>query len=71
MTFYISMSYVTRKRIHDARGRWQLLEKLTDELLATVWMHERFGPDGRQQNDRTSHYFEYPAVVALMVSIHS
>ena len=44
-----------------------LLGKLSRELLDTVWMNERFGPDGLQQLDRTSHYFEYPAVTALMV----
>lgn len=40
---------------------------LQDDLIADTWMHERYGCDGKQQQNRTSHYFEYPSTVAMLL----
>ena len=43
------------------------LKHLQDDLIRDTWMHERYGCDGEQQQNRTSHYFEYPSTVAMML----
>jgi hypothetical protein len=40
---------------------------LQRDLIADTWMHERYGCDGTQQQNRTSHYFEYPSTVAMLL----
>mmetsp|Transcript_24693 Transcript_24693/g.49106 ORF Transcript_24693/g.49106 Transcript_24693/m.49106 type:complete len:883 (-) Transcript_24693:20-2668(-) len=39
---------------------------LQGQLLENTWMHERLGCDGQQQLNRTSMYFEYPSLVAML-----
>jgi hypothetical protein len=43
------------------------LSVLQRDLIANTWMHERYGCDGNQQLNRTSHYFEYPSTVAMLL----
>ena len=40
---------------------------LSKDLIANTWMHERYGCDGQQQQNRTDKYFEYPSTVAMML----
>jgi hypothetical protein len=62
---------MARRRLGLPRHRQFFLQRLlgvfAQDLESLVWMPERYGPDARPQADRTSHYFEYPAVTALMV----
>merc|ERR1712151_1428293 len=44
-----------------------LYSLISADLLSTVWMSERYSPEGTQESDRTPYYFEYPSVAALMV----
>ncbi len=44
-----------------------LLAPLQRDLIAFTWMHERYGCDGLQQENRTADYFEYPCTVAMLL----
>eukprot|EP00698_Gefionella_okellyi_P003010 TRINITY_DN12839_c0_g1_i1.p1 TRINITY_DN12839_c0_g1~~TRINITY_DN12839_c0_g1_i1.p1 ORF type:complete len:766 (-),score=178.45 TRINITY_DN12839_c0_g1_i1:39-2336(-) len=44
-----------------------LLNPLRDDLLANTWLRERYSCDGTQQLNRTQYYFEYPAVVSMLL----
>lgn len=44
-----------------------LLDPLQDDVFQYTWLRERYGCDGKQQLNRTFGYFEYPAVVAMMI----
>jgi len=56
-------------------GEQQDLEYFNEKVLAPVqrdviaftWMHERYGCDGLQQENRTMYYFEYPSLAAMLV----
>jgi hypothetical protein len=64
----------------DARGRKRfgsaddllyfnsrLLEPVQKDVIANTWMHERYGCDGLQQENRTMYYFEYPAYNSMLL----
>lgn len=57
---------LARKTIGD-RSRYEslILRPLQRELIDKVWLSERFDQQG--QMVRTSHFFEYPSVVAMLV----
>lgn len=44
-----------------------ILNPLINDLNANTWMHERYGCDGKQQENRTMYYFEYPALVSMLL----
>ncbi|CAE7777893.1 unnamed protein product [Symbiodinium microadriaticum] len=44
-----------------------ILEPIKDDLIRDTWMHERYGCDGQQQENRTMYYFEYPALVSMLL----
>ena len=44
-----------------------VLSPIQQDLLANTWMHERYGCDGQQQENRTYYYFEYPALVSMLL----
>mmetsp|Transcript_19730 Transcript_19730/g.28382 ORF Transcript_19730/g.28382 Transcript_19730/m.28382 type:complete len:812 (+) Transcript_19730:108-2543(+) len=44
-----------------------VLEPLKRDLNANTWLHERYGCDGMQQENRTMFYFEYPALVSMLL----
>jgi hypothetical protein len=44
-----------------------ILGPLQNDLIENTWMHERYGCDGQQQQNRTSEYFEYPCTVAMLL----
>mmetsp|Transcript_29073 Transcript_29073/g.48870 ORF Transcript_29073/g.48870 Transcript_29073/m.48870 type:complete len:309 (+) Transcript_29073:65-991(+) len=52
---------VENQRIYES----QLLQPLIEDLLADVWLYERYNATGQQV--RTSFYFEYPSLVTLML----
>jgi hypothetical protein len=57
---------IARKEIND----WNtynnlLLVPLQNDLIKDVWLYERYDSNGQQI--RTSYYFEYPSLVAIMV----
>ena len=57
-----------RKRYGDqASFDDHTLAPLQRDLIANTWMHERYGCDGKQQQNRTAAYFEYPSVVAMLL----
>lgn len=62
---------LARKRIRTSDSlaffNKNLYSLISADLLSTVWMYERYSPDGTQESDRTPYYFEYPSVAALMV----
>ncbi len=37
------------------------------DLMKYTWMHERYGCDGLQQENRTMYYFEYPSYVSMLI----
>lgn len=45
----------------------RLLSTVQNDLLPNTWMHERYGCDGAQQENRTMYYFEYPSYVAMIL----
>lgn len=64
----------------DARGRKRfgsaddltyfnnrLLAPVQQDVLKNTWMHERYGCDGLQQENRTMYYFEYPSYVTMLL----
>lgn len=64
----------------DARGRKRfgsaedltyfeerILSPVRADLIANTWMHERYGCDGTQQQNRTMYYFEYPSFVTMLL----
>lgn len=64
----------------DARGRKRfgttddlnyfnsrLLAPVQRDVLQNTWMHERYGCDGTQQQNRTMYYFEYPSYVTMLL----
>jgi len=44
-----------------------LLDPLIGDVNRWTWLHERYNCDGTPQRNRTSHYFEYPSVTAMML----
>lgn len=44
-----------------------VLEPIKADLIRDTWMHERYGCDGDQQENRTMYYFEYPALVSMLL----
>jgi len=44
-----------------------LLEPLIGDVNRFTWLRERYSCDGEQQSNRTSEYFEYPSVTAMMI----
>merc|ERR1712151_280820 len=62
---------LARKRVRTSDSlaffNSNLFGLISADLLSTVWMSERYSPDGTQEADRTAYYFEYPSVAALMV----
>lgn len=44
-----------------------ILEPIKADLIRDTWMHERYGCDGLQQENRTMYYFEYPALVSMLL----
>jgi hypothetical protein len=44
-----------------------LLDPLIGDVNRWTWLHERYYCDGTPQLNRTSHYFEYPSVTAMMI----
>jgi len=59
---------LARQRGRDAHGfNSFLLTPLQQQLLNHTWMHERQFCDGTQQLNRTWAYFEYPAVVSMLL----
>ena len=45
----------------------KILNPLIVDLNANTWMHERYGCDGKQQENRTMYYFEYPSLVSMLL----
>lgn len=75
-------SYCAMGRIawFDARGRKRfgtlddysyfrdrILSRMLSDLMSYPWMHERYGCDGQQQENRTMYYFEYPSMIAMLL----
>lgn len=59
---------LARKRYGDQKTfDGMLLDPLIGDVNRWTWLHERFGCDGKPMANRTSHYFEYPSVTAMMV----
>lgn len=57
-----------RRRYDDLDGfNNRVMEPLQRELLSTLWMHERIGCNGLQQQNRTAMYFEYPSLIAMVL----
>lgn len=44
-----------------------LLDPLIGDVNRWTWLHERYHCDGTPETNRTSHYFEYPSVTAMMI----
>ena len=45
----------------------KLLQPIQRDLIANTFMHERYGCDGLQQQNRSYTYFEYPATVTILL----
>lgn len=45
----------------------RILTPVQHDVIANTWMHERYGCDGLQQENRTMYYFEYPSFAAMLV----
>ncbi len=45
----------------------RIVGHIQKDLLVNTWMHERYGCDGAQQENRTMYYFEYPASVTMLL----
>ena len=45
----------------------RIVSHIQKDLLVNTWMHERYGCDGAQQENRTMYYFEYPASVTMLL----
>jgi len=59
---------LARKRYGDqATFDNLLLDPLVGDVNRWTWLHERYQCDGRPMQNRTSHYFEYPSVTAMML----
>jgi hypothetical protein len=59
---------LSRRFVGDVEGfESLLLAPLTKQVRATTWMHERLACDGTQQLNRTTAYFEYPSVAAMLL----
>jgi hypothetical protein len=59
---------MSRRAIGDIDGfENYLLNPLKAELISSTWMHERLNCDGTQMVNRTSMYFEYPSVTAMLI----
>ena len=43
------------------------LDVLQNDLVTNTWMHERYGCDGKMQQNRTNFYFEYPSMVVMLM----
>lgn len=57
---------LARKRVGDLDTFQNLLlQPLQDDLLADVWLYERYDANGTQI--RTPYYFEYPSLVVMML----
>lgn len=57
---------LARQRVKDAATvRNILLTPLQNDLLADTWLNERYDSNGTQV--RTDHYFEYPALITMML----
>jgi hypothetical protein len=58
---------LSRKVVGDWDGFDKLLlTPLQTHLIESTFLHERLGCDGKQQQNRTAMYFEYPSVTAMM-----
>ena len=44
-----------------------VLKPIETDLNTYTWLHERYGCDGLQQENRTMYYFEYPALVSMLL----
>ena len=44
-----------------------ILSTVQHDLIQNTWMHERYGCDGAQQENRTMYYFEYPSMLAMIL----
>jgi len=59
---------LARKRYRDqATFDNLLLDPLIGDVNRWTWLHERYACDGSPQQNRTSYYFEYPSVTAMML----
>lgn len=59
---------LARKRYGDQKTFDNLLlNPLIGDVNRWTWLYERYDCDGAPQLNRTSHYFEYPSVTAMMV----
>ena len=59
---------LSRKRYGDVDGFYDhILNPLQQLLISHTWMRERLHCDGTQELNRTEAYFEYPAVVSMLL----
>jgi len=59
---------LARKRYGDQKTFDSLLvDPLVGDVNRWTWLHERYHCDGTPEQNRTSHYFEYPSVTAMML----
>jgi hypothetical protein len=45
----------------------KILAPVQRDVIANTWMHERYGCDGLQQENRTMYYFEYPSFASMVL----
>jgi hypothetical protein len=57
---------LARKRVRDSKlVKEVLLQPLINDILESTWLYERYDANGNQI--RTSFYFEYPSLIALII----
>lgn len=58
---------IARKKVGDLKTfETLLLEPLQNDLVKDTWLYERYDSEGNQI--RTAFYFEYPSLVAMMLT---
>lgn len=58
---------IARKKVGDLKTfETLLLEPLQNDLIQDTWLYERYDSNGNQI--RTAYYFEYPSLVAMMLT---
>lgn len=45
----------------------RIVSTVQTDVIKNTWMHERYGCDGVQQENRTMYYFEYPSMLAMVL----
>ena len=53
--------------VKDVEAVNRALDLLENDLIRDTWMHERYGCDRQQQQNRTFAYFEYPSTVTMLL----